>query len=181
MQATLPRLGLRGVASELAWRLGPVSRLRFHGPVGFLPHRRSERLPPRRLSALFLRPLQLTLHGRMVIQPRFSFARRWFALQFHPPQALRAVTAKPMSSCLKSKNQNHTQLALACHPHISSPPGFCGIASPLTPRVHGGWRGFLRTSPKTLAAVFGPVFSLRWPVLSVPAPCKTGEVLKHKI
>ena len=42
-------------------------------------------------------------------------------------------------------------------------------------------RWFLRTSPKTLAAVFGPVFSLRWPVLSVPALCKIGEVLKHKI
>jgi hypothetical protein len=42
-------------------------------------------------------------------------------------------------------------------------------------------RWFLRTSPKGMAAVFGPVFSLRWPVLSVPAPCKTGEVLKHKI
>ena len=73
--------------------------------------------------------------ARWVIQPRFSFARRWFALQFHPPQALRAVTAKPMSSCLKSKNQNHPQLALACRPHISSPPGFCGIASPLTPPI----------------------------------------------
>ncbi len=40
---------------------------------------------------------------------------------------------------------------------------------------------FLRTSPKTLAAVFDPVFSLRWPVLSVPAPTKIGQVLKHKI
>ncbi len=61
MRSTLPRLGLRGAASELAWRLGPVSRLRFHRPVGFLPHRRCERLPPRRLSAPFVRPLQLTL------------------------------------------------------------------------------------------------------------------------
>ena len=51
----------------------------------------------------------------------------------------------------------------------------------LLPRVHGGWRGFLRTSPKVLAAVFGPVFSLRWPVLSVPAPTKIGQVLKRKI
>lgn len=32
--------GLRGAISELAWRLGPVSRLRFHRPLGFLPHRR---------------------------------------------------------------------------------------------------------------------------------------------
>jgi hypothetical protein len=38
MQATSPLLGLRGAASELAWRLGPVSRLRFHRPVSFLPH-----------------------------------------------------------------------------------------------------------------------------------------------
>ena len=30
------RRGLRGAASELAWRLGPVSRLRFHRPVSFL-------------------------------------------------------------------------------------------------------------------------------------------------
>ena len=51
----------------------------------------------------------------------------------------------------------------------------------LLPRVHGGWRGFLRTSPKVLAAVFGTVFSLRWPVLSVPAPTKIGQVLKRKI
>ena len=42
-------------------------------------------------------------------------------------------------------------------------------------------RGFLRTSPKALAAVLDPVFSLRWPVLSVPAPSKIGQVLKHKI
>ena len=51
----------------------------------------------------------------------------------------------------------------------------------LLPRVHGGSRGFLRTSPKALAAVFDPVFSLRWPVLSVSAPTKIGQVLKHKI
>ena len=51
----------------------------------------------------------------------------------------------------------------------------------LLPRVHAGWRGFLRTSPKALAAVFDPVFSLRWPVLSVPAPTKIGQVLKQKI
>ncbi len=58
-----------------------------------------------------------------------------------------------------------------------SPVGiFC-----LLPRVHGGWRGFLRTSPKDIVAVFGPVFSLRWLALSVPAPPKTGEVLKRKI
>ena len=48
-------------------------------------------------------------------------------------------------------------------------------------RISGGWRGFLRTSPKGIAAVFGPVFSLRWPVLSAPAPTKIGQVLKHKI
>lgn len=32
------RRGLRGAASELAWRLVPMSRLRFHRPVSFLPH-----------------------------------------------------------------------------------------------------------------------------------------------
>ena len=31
--------GLRGATTELAWRLGPVSRLRFHRPVSVLPHR----------------------------------------------------------------------------------------------------------------------------------------------
>ena len=31
--------GLRGAASGLTWRLGPVARLRFHRPVSFLPHR----------------------------------------------------------------------------------------------------------------------------------------------
>lgn len=31
--------GLRGATTELAWRLGPVSRLRFHWPVSVLPHR----------------------------------------------------------------------------------------------------------------------------------------------
>jgi len=31
--------GLRGAASGLTWRLGPVSRLRFHRPVSVLPHR----------------------------------------------------------------------------------------------------------------------------------------------
>ena len=35
--------GLRGATTELAWRLGPVSRLRFHRPVSVLPHRRRPR------------------------------------------------------------------------------------------------------------------------------------------
>ncbi len=35
--------GLRGATSGLAWRLGPVSRLRFHRPIDFLPHRRCRR------------------------------------------------------------------------------------------------------------------------------------------
>ena len=39
-RATSPVLGLRGAASELAWRLGPVSRLRFHWLIRVLPHRR---------------------------------------------------------------------------------------------------------------------------------------------
>ena len=39
MQATSPFFGLRGVASDLTWWFGPVSRLRFHRPAHFLPHR----------------------------------------------------------------------------------------------------------------------------------------------
>ena len=31
--------GLRGAATDLTWRFGPVSRLRFHRPASFLPHR----------------------------------------------------------------------------------------------------------------------------------------------
>ena len=38
--------GLRGATSGLAWRLGPVSRLRFHRPIDFLPHRRCRRYHP---------------------------------------------------------------------------------------------------------------------------------------
>ena len=57
---------------------------------------------------------------------------------------------------------------------LKIPPDLSAFTPPAT-------RGFLRTSPKTLAAVFNPVFSLRWPVLSVPAPTKIGQVLKHKI
>ena len=38
-------LGLRGAASDLTWWLGPVSRLRFHRPTRFLPHRRRRRYP----------------------------------------------------------------------------------------------------------------------------------------
>jgi hypothetical protein len=45
MQATSPLLGLRGAASDLTWRFGPVSRLRFHRPTRFLPHRRRRRYP----------------------------------------------------------------------------------------------------------------------------------------
>ena len=33
------RRGLRGATADLTWRLGPVSRLRFHRPVRFLPYR----------------------------------------------------------------------------------------------------------------------------------------------
>ena len=40
--------GLRGAATDLTWRFGPVSRLRFHRPVSFLlyrPHPAALRLP----------------------------------------------------------------------------------------------------------------------------------------
>ena len=35
--------GLRGATAELAWWLEPVSRLRLHRPIGFLPHRQPVR------------------------------------------------------------------------------------------------------------------------------------------
>ena len=77
----------------------------------------------------------------------------------------------------------HAQFAACCHPTttLKYQPILRLVFFCLLPCVHRGWRGFLRTSPKGMAAVFVPVFSLRWPVLSVPAPAKTGEVLKYKI
>ena len=135
MQATSPLLGLRGAASELAWRLGPVSRLRFHRPVGFLLHRRRWRYLHAN-QALFVRPLQFTLTRPSGDPCRASLARRWIALQSIRRNPCGRQTAKPPYSCLKFKNQNHIRLALACHPQSSSPPGFCGNATPLT-----RWKG----------------------------------------
>src|SRR5450631_3022958 len=61
MQATSLLFGLRGAASGLTWRLGPVSRLRFHRLVGFLLHLRCWRYLRADPSGLFVRQLQLTL------------------------------------------------------------------------------------------------------------------------
>ncbi len=64
---------------------------------------------------------------------RASLARRWIALQSIRRKPCGRKTAKPAYSCLKIKNQNHTRLAPAFRPQNSSPPGFCGNATPLTP------------------------------------------------
>jgi hypothetical protein len=74
------------------------------------------------------------MRGPLVIQPRFA---RQTMVCFAIPSAGSPAqqTAKPASSCLKIKNQNHTRLVLACHPQISSSPGFCGNATPLTARI----------------------------------------------
>ena len=64
--------GLRGATSGLAWRLGPVSRQRFHRPVDFLPHRRRRR---------YLTPAALRLPDNDCSAIR-------------PPEALRAANRK---------------------------------------------------------------------------------------
>jgi len=94
-RATSP-VWARGAASELTWRFGPVSRLRFHRPVGFLLHRRHGRY------------LHADFHTDQAGSSfdRFSSPALWrslprFARQtmdcfaIHPPQALRAPTPKP--------------------------------------------------------------------------------------
>ena len=93
MQATSPLLGLRGAASELAWRLGPVSRLRFHRPVGFLLHRRCWRYLHADQQVL---RSSASAHSDTALWrslPPFACqTMRCFAI--HPPQALRAANRK---------------------------------------------------------------------------------------
>ncbi len=59
--------GLRGATTDLTWRFGPVSRLRFHRLASFLPHQ--------------LRPAALRLPDD-----------NGYAI--HPPKALRAANRK---------------------------------------------------------------------------------------
>ena len=72
--------GLRGATADLTWRFGPVSRLRFHRPASFLPHR--------------LRPAALRLPDD-----------NGYAI--HPPEALRAANRKTGIVMPEIQNQNH--------------------------------------------------------------------------
>ena len=67
MQATLPRLGLRGATAELAWRLVPVSRLR-----AILRRRNEHRHQPGLPAAS---SAELLRFGRLEIDPFAHTAR----------------------------------------------------------------------------------------------------------
>lgn len=82
--------GLRGAASDLTWWLGPVSRLRFHRPTRFLPHRRRRRYPT---------PAALRLPDNDC-----------FAIR--PPKALRAAHRKTGIFMPEIQKQKHPRLAL---------------------------------------------------------------------
>ena len=84
------------------------------------------------INGFFVRALQLTLTRPSGDPCRASLARRCIALQSIRRKPCGQQTAKSAYSCLKIKNQNHTRLALARRPQISSPPGSCGNATPLT-------------------------------------------------
>lgn len=129
----------RGIGTDLAVWTGvapafpPASRLSTPSPTLALPSRRP--------SGLFIRPLQFTLTRPSGDLCRASLARRWIALQSIRRKPCGRQPPKPAQICLKFKNQNHTRLALACHPQNSSPPDLCGNATPLTPLRRPQGRG----------------------------------------
>ena len=94
--------GLRGAASDLTWWLGPVSRLRFHRPTRFLPHRRWRRYPT---SAALRLP------------DNDCFAIR-------PPEALRAANRKTGIFMPEIQNPRLSQACAARYAEHSSTPDF---------------------------------------------------------
>lgn len=90
-------LGQRGAASELAWRLGPLSRRHLHRLRCYLPHR------PRRHHHL--------IQYRQPQPCRTAFARRQFAAQ----PARRKPCGPPVKTTI---NKLKTEISKPLHPTV---------------------------------------------------------------
>ena len=109
--------GLRGAASELAWQLGPVSRLRFHRPVGFLPHRQRRRYRDDVHRTFTSNPCRAQLPDDGLAQQ--SVRRKPCGQQ----------TVKPAYTCRPSKPKPLSRVSPTDN---RSTPNFYGKTAPLT-------------------------------------------------
>ena len=94
--------GLRGATAELAWWLEPVSRLRLHRPIGFLPHRQ-----PVRTSHRIARPNRsVTVYCDVIdLGPAALRLPDDDCCAIRPPEALRAARRKTSMFMLEIQNQ----------------------------------------------------------------------------
>jgi hypothetical protein len=109
--------GLRGATSELAWRLVPVSRLRFHRPIGFLPHQRRRRYrhaTPQALRSIASFPPDTAPGDPSLSIPAALRLPDNDCCAIRPPEALRA--AKRKTGIFMPQDQKPTPLPVrACY------------------------------------------------------------------
>ena len=94
--------GLRGATAELAWRLEPVSRLRLHRPICFLPHRQ----PVRTSHRITQQDRSVTANCNVIeLGPAALRLPDNDCCAIRPPEALRAARPKTSMFMLEIQNQ----------------------------------------------------------------------------
>ena len=108
-----------------------MSRLRFHRPVGFLPHQRRRRYIHAGQTGSSLDSFSLPCRPRLAIPAALRLPDN-DCCAIHPPEALRAANRKSGIVMPEIQNPKSTPACPARYQDNSSPPDFYGNPTPLT-------------------------------------------------